>query len=155
MLIVCITGASGSGKTTLIRKLVAHCTRLGLRVGTLKHAHHDFDMDKKGKDSQKHFEAGARVSAVVSPHRTAVFARTDRPVTPKHLAPHFRGCDLLIVEGFKQERLPTIEVFRRAIAPTLRTRPRAVVTADPIEFSGPRFRPNQISQIADFILNDL
>lgn len=152
---VCVAGASGSGKTTLIRKLIAHLTRRGIRVGTIKHAHHDFDMDKKGKDSYVHFAAGASVTAVVSPHRTAVFARTDRRQTARDMFPHFRNCRLLIVEGFHGAGLPTIEVFRRSVSPVLRTRPRAVVTSDSLDFEGPLFRPSQIREIADFILKKL
>lgn len=157
---VCITGASGSGKTRLVIQLVSWLSRRGLIVGTLKHAHHDFDMDRKGKDSARHFEAGADVSGVISPHRTAVFRRTRRRVRPRDLLSQFRGCDVLIAEGFRAERFARIEVYRRAVSPRPlfqieRYKVRAVVTRDAVPFPGPTFRPHEIGRIAHFIMNEI
>jgi molybdopterin-guanine dinucleotide biosynthesis protein MobB len=152
---VCIVGASGSGKTTLVVKLVSYLSRRGVRVGTLKHSHHDFDMDRRGKDSQRHFAAGARVSGVLSPGRAALFYRGGT-----NLLLHFRGCDLLIIEGLRGERFPKLEVFRKAVTPLPlyqkeRFKIRALITPDRVDFAGPRFRPNQVAKIAEFILKQL
>jgi molybdopterin-guanine dinucleotide biosynthesis protein MobB len=149
---VCFVGYSGSGKTRLVKRLVAWLARRGYRVGTLKHAHHDFDMDRKGKDSHRHFEAGAAVSAVVSPKRSAVFRRT-----PFDWKRQFRGCDILIIEGFRRERFSKIEVYRRAVAPKPLFRKegfriRGLVTSDPVSFDGPTFKPGQIERIAKFVM---
>jgi molybdopterin-guanine dinucleotide biosynthesis protein MobB len=157
---VCIVGASGSGKTTLMVKLVSHLARRGLRVGTLKHSHHDFEMDRSGKDSYRHYHAGAAVSGIVSPTRTAVFGRTKRRAGLRDLAPYFRGCDLLLLEGFRGGRLPKIEVYRKNVSPEPlylreRFRIRALVTGDPHSFSGPVFRPDEVARLARFVLGKL
>jgi molybdopterin-guanine dinucleotide biosynthesis protein B len=157
---VCITGASGSGKTTLIVRLVRRLSRWGVKVGTLKHAHHDFDMDRRGKDSYRHFHAGAKVSGVIGPARAAVFLRSPRRLRPSDLKPHYRGCDLLILEGFRGTPGPKIEVYRRTVRPiplhrSERFRVRAVVTKDRVDFDGPVFRPDAIGPLARFLLEDL
>lgn len=154
---VCFTGASGSGKTTLLRRLIRLLVRRGYRVGVLKHAHHGFDMDKKGKDSYHFFSAGARVTCVAGPDRMAIFFRTARTVRPRELLPYFRGCDLLLIEGYRGEPYPKVEVFRRAVEPTplflqKRYRIAALVTRDPVDYPGPVFSPSNLPGIARFVL---
>jgi molybdopterin-guanine dinucleotide biosynthesis adapter protein len=116
MKVIGIAGFSGSGKTTLIEKLVPVLVRDGLRVSLVKHAHHEFDIDQPGKDSYRHRHAGCSEVLISSSKRWALMhelrgaAEAGLQEQLKHLAP----CDLVIVEGYKSEPIPKIEVHRRA-----------------------------------------
>jgi len=116
MRIIGLAGWSGSGKTTLITKLVPRLTGRGLRVSTLKHAHHGFDLDQPGKDSFMHRAAGATEVIVSSARRFAVLHELrgepewDLPALVGKMSP----VDLVLVEGFKRDAFPKIEVHRAA-----------------------------------------
>jgi len=116
MKILGIAGYSGSGKTTLIEKVVPVLSREGLRVSLVKHAHHEFDVDQPGKDSYRHRHAGCGEVLVSSSKRWALMHELRGAAEPllqdqlKHLSP----CDLVIVEGYKAEPIPKIEVHRHA-----------------------------------------
>jgi molybdopterin-guanine dinucleotide biosynthesis adapter protein len=112
-----IAGWSGSGKTTLIIKLIPLLARRGMSVATLKHAHHAFDVDVPGKDSYEHRKAGACEVIVssarrwVQMHEVGAAAEAALPQLLARLSP----CDLVLVEGFKSERHPKMEVFRSVV----------------------------------------
>jgi molybdopterin-guanine dinucleotide biosynthesis protein B len=111
-------GWSGAGKTTLIRQVIARLVQQGLRVATLKHAHHDFDIDHPGKDSWEHRRAGAAEVLVVSDTRWALMHELNgapEPSLPELLA-KLAPADLVLIEGFKRSPHPKIEVFRAANA---------------------------------------
>ena len=114
-------GWSGAGKTTLLARLIPVLVRRGLRVSTIKHAHHGFDMDKPGKDSWVHREAGASEVLVGSATRWALLhelrgeAEPDLPALLSRLSP----VDLVLVEGFKRGPHPRIEVHRAALGKDL------------------------------------
>ncbi|HLG42790.1 MAG TPA: molybdopterin-guanine dinucleotide biosynthesis protein B [Planctomycetota bacterium] len=153
-----IVGASGSGKTRLVTKLAAFFSRRGLRVGTIKHAHSGFEVDQRGKDSWRHYQAGARRVCVTGPRQTATFERGGR--TLRALLPRFRDCDIVLVEGFRREGLPALEVYRRAVArrplhSVEGFRVRGLVTRDPVEFRGRVFDPDSVAEIAALILPSL
>jgi molybdopterin-guanine dinucleotide biosynthesis protein MobB len=103
-LLVHVIGASNSGKTTLITRLIPQLCLLGVRVGTMKHAHHGFELDQPGKDSWKHAQAGAAAVAIVAPTQTAWIVQTkqelNRAEAMAQMAPHV---DMLLVEGFTQD----------------------------------------------------
>jgi molybdopterin-guanine dinucleotide biosynthesis protein B len=112
-----IAGWSGAGKTTLIAKLIPALVARRLRVATIKHAHHDFDIDQPGKDSWVHRQAGATEVIVSSARRFALIhelaedeTETSLPALIARLSP----CDLVLVEGFKTLSHPKLEVFRAA-----------------------------------------
>ncbi len=113
--IIGITGWKNSGKTTLTERLVSELVSRGFRVATVKHAHHEFDIDHEGRDSFRHRKAGASEVAVVSSKRWALIhelaGETEPPLDAviARLAP----CDLIIVEGYKREGHPKIEVRRQ------------------------------------------
>jgi molybdopterin-guanine dinucleotide biosynthesis protein B len=111
-----ITGWSGSGKTTLIVRLIPLLVARGLRIATLKHAHHDFDVDQPGKDSFEHRKAGAWEVIVSSARRwVQMHELGDEPeASLALLLQRASPCDLILVEGFKTERHPKLEVFREA-----------------------------------------
>ena len=115
-----IAGWSGSGKTTLITKLIPFLARRGIRVATLKHAHHAFDVDQPGKDSYEHRKAGACEVIVSSARRWVQMHEVGDGVeaTLPQLLRRLSPCDLVLVEGFKTERHPKLEVFRAAVGKT-------------------------------------
>ncbi|ATU93690.1 molybdopterin-guanine dinucleotide biosynthesis protein B [Phyllobacterium zundukense] len=109
-----ITGWKNSGKTTLTVKLVNELTRRGWKVSTIKHAHHDFDIDKEGTDSWRHRKAGAGEVAIVSDQRWALMhelAEEGEPSLAEIIA-RFAPCDLVLVEGYKREHHKKIETRR-------------------------------------------
>jgi molybdopterin-guanine dinucleotide biosynthesis protein B len=111
-----IVGWSGSGKTTLITKLIPLLVGRGLRIATLKHAHHAFDVDKPGKDSYEHRKAGAGEVIVSSSQRWVQMHELQggAEATLLQLLRRLSPCDLVLVEGYKSEKHAKIEVFRRA-----------------------------------------
>jgi molybdopterin-guanine dinucleotide biosynthesis adapter protein len=115
--VIGIAGWSGAGKTTLLVRLIAVLAQRGLRVATIKHAHHAFDVDRPGKDSYEHRKAGAAEVIVSSAARWVVMHELGggAEATLADLLRKVSPCDLVLVEGFKRERLPKIEVFRRAL----------------------------------------
>lgn len=114
MRVIGIAGWSGAGKTTLLVKLIPELTRRGLGVSTLKHAHHLFDVDKPGKDSHSHREAGAREVLIASRKRWALMheLREEKEPTLAELLHHLSPVDLVLVEGFKHDKHLKIEVHR-------------------------------------------
>jgi molybdopterin-guanine dinucleotide biosynthesis protein B len=111
--IISIVGKSGSGKTTLLEKLIPALKRRGLRIGTIKHAAHGIDADRKGKDSWRHRQAGADTVVVAGPE-TVVMVKTAGGGGIDALAVYFQDVDLVLTEGFKREDRPKIEIFRTA-----------------------------------------
>ncbi|MCP4020460.1 MAG: molybdopterin-guanine dinucleotide biosynthesis protein B [Desulfobacteraceae bacterium] len=111
--IVSIVGKSGSGKTTLLEKLIFELKQRGYKIGSVKHAHDGFEVDKKGKDSWRHRKAGADATLVVSKTKTALIRDEDLNLIEK-MQKYLSDTDLIIAEGFKKQSLPKIEVFRLA-----------------------------------------
>lgn len=117
MRIIGFAGWSGAGKTTLLDELIPALVRRGVRVSTIKHAHHTFDVDQPGKDSYRHRMAGATEVLVSSMNRWALIhelrgaAEPDLPELLAHLAP----VDLVLVEGFKRNRHPKVEIWRAEV----------------------------------------
>ena len=154
--VICIVGSSGSGKTTLIEALIPILRRDGLRIGTLKHTHHDVPFDIPGKDSWRHGQAGAEKTAIVSPFGLALFDHRVAPPGPEEIIEaHFRDMDLVLVEGYKWGSLPKIEVYRPAVAdaPVCVGDPSllALVTDDPAPVAVPRLAARDYEGVASFI----
>jgi molybdopterin-guanine dinucleotide biosynthesis protein B len=116
MRIIGLAGWSGSGKTTLITKVLPVLIARGIRVSTLKHAHHGFDLDQPGKDSFMHRTSGATEVIISSERRWAVLheLRGEREWDLPGLLSKASPVDLILVEGFKREAFPKLEVYRRA-----------------------------------------
>ena len=121
MRIIGLAGWSGSGKTTLVTAVIPALVRRGLKVATVKHAHHEFDIDQPGKDSWLHRQAGAGEVAVVSSRRWAIVHELGQEPEPpladilRKLSP----ADLVIVEGFKRHAHPKLEVYRACVGKPL------------------------------------
>lgn len=116
MKILGIVGWSGSGKTTLLVALLPLLRASGLRVSTIKHAHHGFDMDQPGKDSFRHREAGASEVMVVSGTRWALLHEVSGPEPAlSDLLARMAPVDLVLVEGYKSHPFPKLEVWRPSL----------------------------------------
>ncbi len=156
-----LAGWSGAGKTTLIVKLLPVLRARGLAVSTLKHAHHAFDIDRPGKDSFLHREAGAREVLVASAKRWALMHELRDEAGPDlaGLLRQFSSCDLVVVEGFKRDRHAKIEVHRVGNGkPFLFPDDRDIVAvasdAPPPPFVGtlPRLHLDDVEAIADTVV---
>ena len=156
-----IIGWKNAGKTTLVVRLVEHFTAQGIKVATVKHAHHDFDIDHPGKDSFKHREAGASQVVIASDQRIAML-RENREPTPPTLEDTLRWvepCDLILVEGFKRHPHPKIEVIRgepkdEPLALTDPTVKAIATDKDRHIGTQPVFDIEDIGAIAAFILHE-
>lgn len=156
-----IVGYSGSGKTTLLEKLIPQFTARGLKVSVIKHAHHGFDIDRPGKDSYRHRAAGASEVLLSCNDRWALMheRRDEAEVSLDELISHLSPCDLVLIEGFKQEPCPKLEVHR----PKNGKPPLfpdfgdivAVAADEDIETDLPRLPLNDAVTIADFIIATL
>ena len=121
MRIIGLAGWSGSGKTTLLTKVIPRLVRRGLKVSTLKHAHHAFDVDQPGKDSHSHRIAGATEVLVGSANRWALVheLRGDAEPPLATLLAKLSPVDLVVIEGYKREAHPKLEVYRAAVGKPL------------------------------------
>ena len=117
MKVIGIAGWSGAGKTTLLTRVIPLLTARGLRVSTVKHAHHAFDIDQPGKDSHTHRQAGATEVLISSANRYALMheLRGAPEMTLRALLARLSPVDLVLVEGFKRETHPKLEVFRAVV----------------------------------------
>ncbi len=152
--IISIVGKSESGKTTLIEKLIPELKKRGYRIGTVKHALHGFEIDRKGKDSFRHKEAGADTVIVISPESIAM-VKNGGSGTLDSVEEYFSDVDLVITEGYKREKKPKIEVFRkeRHKEPLCLDNDNlvAIVTDDDLNLNVPRFGLEDIKGLADLI----
>ncbi len=155
-----LVGWSGSGKTTLIKSLIPEITGRGISVSTMKHTHHKFDIDKPGKDSYEHRQAGASEVMVVSDKRWALMHEVrDEPQTMmEELITKISPVDLLLIEGFKSHKHIKMEIFRPSLGKELRSLEDDSVVAIASDEEVPNAnRPvldlNNVAAVADFILD--
>ena len=157
-------GWSGSGKTTLIERVISHLAGRGLRVSLVKHAHHEFDVDQPGKDSWRHRAAGASEVLVSSANRWALMheLRDEPELSLRQAIAQFNPSDLVLVEGYKRESIPKIEVWRAQLdKPLLFPEDPNILglaTDDPLptmvqEPNFARFGLVQVEEIAEFALH--
>ncbi len=158
MRLIGLAGWSGSGKTTLVTALVPLLIVRGRTVSTVKHAHHSFDLDKPGKDSHLHREAGAHQVLIASAQRWGLMQELRGAPEPplSDLVTHLEPVDLVLVEGFKREPHPKVEIHREAVGkPLLYPEDRHIVAiaAAPLMSDAPipSVDLNDIGAIADLI----
>ncbi|HWA14552.1 MAG TPA: molybdopterin-guanine dinucleotide biosynthesis protein B [Burkholderiales bacterium] len=150
--------SSGSGKTTLLERLIPLLVGHGLRVSVIKHAHHGFDLDQPGKDSFRHRQAGACEVLVSSGTRWALMheLRGEPELPLKALLARLSPCDVVLIEGFKREPVPRVEVHRRATGAALLYPgdPHVVAIASdvPLEAPIPVFPLDDPGLLAQFLL---
>jgi molybdopterin-guanine dinucleotide biosynthesis protein B len=112
--IISIVGKSDSGKTTLIEKLVPELTRRGYRIATVKHDVHGFEVDREGKDSWRHKQAGAHTVVISSSNKVALIRDVERDLNLEEIREKFvQDVDLILSEGYKKDVQPKIEIFRK------------------------------------------
>jgi len=152
--LVAIVGNSDTGKTSLIEKLVPDLKKRGYTVGTVKHTHHGFKMDKEGKDTWRHQAAGADTVVAVSPRRIA-FVKKCLEDTLEAALPYLDDRDIVLAEGFKGGNCSKIEIFRKeaggqpvCLEDSLLI---ALVTDVKIELAIPVFGLDEVGPVADFI----
>jgi len=121
MRVIGLAGWSGSGKTTLVTRVIPVLVRRGLKIATVKHAHHEFDTDQPGKDSWVHRRAGAAEVSVVSSRRWAIVHELEDEPEPSlgDVLLKLTPVDLVIVEGFKRHSHPKLEVYRASVGKPL------------------------------------
>ncbi len=156
-----IVGWKNAGKTGLMERLVTEITARKLRVSTVKHAHHSFDVDQPGKDSYRHRVAGATEVLLASGNRFALMheLRDRSEPTLAELLDRLAPVDLVLVEGYKRDPHPKIEAFRSetgnpliaADDPTI----RAVAADVSVQIDRPVFDLNATREITDFILAEV
>ena len=155
--VLSIVGCGKCGKTTMVERLVAELTRRGWTVGTLKHDVHGFQMDREGKDTWRHKQAGAQAVCIIGPGQIGlVRSVADGTFSADDAIALLGPVDLVITEGFKRERFAKIEIFGSA-----RNEGRLLCGDDPgllavagdipVETDLPRFDWNAIPDIADFV----
>ncbi|MCA9045689.1 MAG: molybdopterin-guanine dinucleotide biosynthesis protein B [Planctomycetaceae bacterium] len=157
-----IIGGKNHGKTTLVADLLRELTGRGLRVGTIKHTHHQHELDTPGKDSHIHREAGASVVGILTPQLDALFLTNDDSAAKEdrytRLMAAMTGCDLVIVEGDTQATAPQLEVWRASMGtPPMcadaATNIRAVISDDLLDVEIPILARSDVPAIADWILS--
>ncbi len=155
-----LVGWSGSGKTTLLVKLLPELIGRGLTVSTMKHTHHNVDIDQPGKDSYEHRRAGATEVLITGSKRWALLHENrDRPEpTIDELLARMSPVDLVLIEGFKAHRHDKLEVYRPAVGkPMLAADDKTVVAvasdADLGDVGRPVLALDDIAAVADFIVD--
>jgi len=153
-------GWSGSGKTTLIEQVIPRLVARGLKVSLVKHAHHAFDVDRPGKDSHRHRQAGCSEVLVTSGVRWALLheLRGDVEMTLAEALARLSPCDLALVEGYKASPIPKLEIWRESVGKPL-LHPQdphiaAIATDNPVTFAGgriPAFALTALDEITTFI----
>jgi len=151
---VSIVGRSNSGKTTLMEKVVVELKQRGYSLATIKHSAHDFELDHPGKDSWRLSKAGSDTVVLSSPRELALIRPVKRETTLEELL-HLigEGFDLILIEGFKNSKLPKIEVHRKELG-SLVTLPEellALVTDERLDIAVPQFSPDEVEALADLI----
>jgi molybdopterin-guanine dinucleotide biosynthesis protein B len=157
---IAFVGRSDSGKTRLITRLLPVLRQSGLTVAVVKHCSHGFDCGGKEKDSSKYLAAGAEGVALAAPGRTALLTSHDREGDLAGFgAEYFGSADLVLVEGGKSNPgLRKIEVLRQGHSDQLQTplQELAALVADyDVAIDRPRFHPDQVNEIADWIIRFL
>ncbi len=152
--VVSIVGKSESGKTTLLEKLIPELKNRGYRIAIIKHAHHGFEIDKKGKDSVRHKNAGADAVMVAGKGKIAIVKDEPRE-SLHHLVSYFEDMDVVLSEGYKSDIAPKIEVFRKEMHehPACLDDPLLIAFVSDTEKSErvPNFNLNEVEGLADFI----
>jgi len=155
-----VIGWKNSGKTSLMERLVAEITGRGFSVSTVKHVHHSVDLDQPGKDTFRHRQAGAREVVLASADRLAILVehRGPEPELPAVLA-RLAPVDLVLVEGYKRDAHPKVEVWREETGHPL-IQPgdplvRAVATDAAFSLPVPVLDLNDTRTVADFILREV
>ncbi|MCC6442960.1 MAG: molybdopterin-guanine dinucleotide biosynthesis protein B [Armatimonadetes bacterium] len=151
-----VIGKKNSGKTTFIEKLVPELMRRGLRVGVLKHDVHGFEMDHEGKDTWRHTQAGACTVAIAGPGKMAVLKNLEEEMPLEAVVERFYwDVDMVVTEGYKRAGRYKIEITRTDILISEPSELMAVISDLPLEVEVPRYSPEDVAGVADFLLDNM
>lgn len=153
--LVVLAGTSGTGKTTFLEKLIKELKRRNLKVGTIKHHDHDFEIDKPGKDTWRHARAGADAVALSSPAKVALVRKVADELTLDQVAELLGPVDIIIVEGYKRSDKPKIEIHRQAHSKELLCAPEelfALVSDADWHIGVPLFDLEDAAGVADLLV---
>lgn len=154
--ILSIVGKSDSGKTTLIEKLVPELTRRGYRVATVKHDVHGFEVDREGKDSWRHKQAGAHTVVISSPDKVALIRDVEKDLTLDEIRDKLiQDVDLILSEGYKKDVQPKIEIFRKEkhkeLLCTKKDHLVAIASNKKFDIGVPCFGLEDMKRLGDFV----
>jgi len=142
-----------------MEKLIPELNRMGLKVGSIKHDVHGFEMDQPGKDSWRHKKAGSKTSIISSPKRIGMVMDVDHDHSLDELAFFFSGVDIILAEGYKKRDKPKVEIFRREVhsQPLCRNDETliALMTDANVDLGVPRFDTNDVRGLALFLAERL
>ena len=162
MKILGISGWHNSGKTTLVKNLIPVLEKRGLTVSTVKHAHHNFEVDKPGKDSYEHRLAGAQEVIISSRNRWALIHEQKNQTEPglPELLDKLMPVDVVLIEGFKKAGHSKLEVHRNELGKDLicHNDPKICMVASDVELTGlhvPVFDINDYDAVSDFMIDHL
>ncbi len=151
-------GWSGSGKTTLVTRVIPELTERGLKISTIKHTHHNFDIDKPGKDSFRHRTAGAHEVVITGAQRWALLHENRGEPEPniEQMLEHMSPVDLVLIEGFKTYPHPKMEVYRAEVGKPMLCGDDpsivAIATTNDLDVNVPRIDLEDIEGVADFVI---
>ena len=154
--VITVIGKSKSGKTTLIEGVIHEFKRRGYRVGTVKHhSHAGFDIDKPGKDSWRHAQAGSDHVVIAAPDKIASYRSLENELSLSEVVSGITGVDIILVEGYKRANMPAIEVVREERGLELIADPDsciAIATDTPLVTGLRQFDLNDAPAIVDFVI---
>ena len=153
--IITFVGLSGTGKTTFIEKLIPEIKARGLRLAVLKHDAHHFEMDKPGKDTYRFTAAGADVVTISNGEKFAMVERRQQELSLEEIISRLPETDLVLVEGYKKNAYPKIEIHRKELGRPLISDPKellAVVTDEKLDVPVPQFDLDDVAGVCDLIL---
>lgn len=156
--VVSLVGRSNCGKTTYLEKLIKAMKQRGYKVATIKHDVHGFDIDKPGKDTWRHAQAGADIVCISSPQKMAMIKKVDQELLLDEVIDYIDGVDIIFTEGYKRESKTKIEVFRRAACDTplcMKEELLAVASDAKIYDDVPHFSLEDASDMADFLVANI
>jgi molybdopterin-guanine dinucleotide biosynthesis protein B len=152
--VISLVGKSGVGKTTALERIIRELKRRGYRVGTVKHDTHGFDVDKPGKDSWRHAQAGSDAVVISGPQKLAVIRQLDAEMPLDEIVPLMGDVDLVITEGYKRGDKPKIEVTREERGTELLCAAEELIglLADyPVDMPVPQFALDDAAGVADLL----
>ena len=152
--VISVVGRSGVGKTTALELVVRELKRRGYRVGTVKHDAHGFDMDKPGKDSWRHAQAGSDAVAVSGPRKVALIRQLDEEMPLDEIVSLMGGVDIVLTEGYKRGNKPKIEVTRWECGTELLCQAQELIgiMADyPVSMPVPQFALDDAAGVVDLL----
>ena len=152
--VVSVVGKSNCGKTTFLEKLIKEMKLRNYQLAVIKHDVHGFEMDKPGKDTWRHAQAGADIVCISSPQKMAMIKKVQRELSLDEVIAHLDGVDIIFTEGYKREAKQKIEVFRKAVCgePLCAKEELLAVASDTALYEDvPHFSLDDAGGMADFL----